>query len=422
MATSRFGEFYLVAVVSLILYAALLGITIQQYYVISQRRVGKFNNFKLIFLVILGVSAALSLPLWGACVILGGPHDCQWESKTYLFCWSLHLLALVGYSTAIGIPTLMWSDIVNGVDHHTSILKSFSSSHIDSTRICFVTFVSSYALLELTSIISMAVDMSPHHMGSYYNHNPIYLLSILLEPFIICLFAGGCLLIGIRLQLYVRSVRFDQFTQSRLLWQLNGVLAIVAICYMLRALLIFDLRVPFLSIHLPYVGWIACTHWAPQVICSFCLLTVMCRSKGSENASGSSMKYQAFDNTTDGFRSPNDFSASPLLLSEEEDDDFPTERDDGEDEHASTEHEFFYPQEGERQGSFSEQHSSNQRRGRSMSSGSRHSQLQHDFSLFNPYLMASDDGNDSVVSDDIQPMHTSIRNGIHEFGNSLLDF
>jgi hypothetical protein len=364
----------------------------------------------------------LSLPLWGVCALLGGPHDCQWESRTYAFCWSLHLLALVGYSAAIGIPTLMWSDIVNGFDHQ-SFFRSFSTSQIDSTRVCFITFVACYILLELTSIVSMAVDMSPKHMGTYYETNQIYLLSILLEPFIICLFAGGCLIIGIRLQLYVRSVRFDQFTQSRLLWQLNGVLAIVTICYMLRALLIFNLRVHFLSAHFSYLGWISCTHWAPHVISSFCLLIVMCRSKGTDNNSGS-MKYQAFDDATDGFRSPNDLNSSgqssPLLLHyDEEDEEYPMERDNDDDHTSNPDNEFFYSREGQRsRGSFSEQHSSSQRR-RSLSSSSRHSQLQHDFSLFNPYLMASDDGNDSVLSDDIHPIH--IRNGIHEFGNSLLD-
>jgi hypothetical protein len=361
----------------------------------------------LIFLGLLGISAALSIPLWGICVLLGGPNDCQWQSRSYAFCWSLHLLALVGYTSTIGIPTIMWSDIVNGVDSQ-SFLKSFSTSRIDVTRICFITFVTCYVIIELTTIISMAVSMSPYHMNDYFENNEIYQLSILLEPFIICLFAGGCLLIGIRLQLYVRSVRFDQFTQRRLLFQLNGVLAIVTVCYMLRSILIFNLRIQYMSSRIPYGAWIACTHWAPQVICSFCLLIIMSRSRGSENNTASG-KYYAI--TSDGLLSPDHLTASdqssPFLgyFEDEEDINYQNSVTDG-DEYGSSQAEFFYNQE-----------TSQQRR--SESQESRHSQLRHDFSVFNPYVMTSDDGNESVLSDDIHPIN--LQSGTHDFGSPMFD-
>ena len=303
----------------------------------------------------------------------------------------------------------MWSDIVNGVDSQ-SLLKSFSTSHIDSTRICFITFVACYVVIELTTIISIAVTMSPNHMNDYFENNEIYRLSILLEPFVICFFAGGCLLIGIRLQLYVRSVRFDQFTQRRLLFQLNGVLAIVTICYMLRSILIFNLRIQFMSSNIPYVAWIACTHWAPQVICSFCLLTIMSRSRTSENNTNSG-KYFAID--SDGLLSPDQMTSasdqsSPFLhFSDEEDEDLNYQN--------SSQAEFFYNQDSSRQHSRS---SPSQRR-RSESQESRHSQLQHDFSVFNPYVMTSDDGNESVLSDDIHPIN--LQPGIHDFGSPMFD-
>lgn len=408
----KFGNHYWVAILSLLLYSSLLVVTIHQFYVIRNRRISKFKDFKLIFLGILAVSAALSLPLWGVCAILGGPHDCQWQSGSYAFCWSLHLLALVGYSTSIGIPTIMWSDIVNGVDSQ-SFLKSFSTSQIDSTRICFITFVTSYVIIELITIISMAVMMSPSHMNDYFENNEIYQLSILLEPFIICFFAGGCLLIGIRLQLYVRSVRFDQFTQRRLLFQLNTVLAIVTICYMLRSILVFNLRIQYMSSNLSYVAWIACTHWAPQVICSFCLVIIMTRSRTADN-NVKLGKYYAMN--SEGLLSPDQMTtsdqSSPFLhFSDDEDLDYQNSFTEGDDDYASSQSDFLYNQE-------TKQHScvSPSQRRRSESQESR-SRLQHDFSVFNPYVMTSDDGNESVLSDDIHPIDWQH----HDFGTPIFD-
>ena len=283
MSDIKFGAEYWVAVISLLMYSILLIASVYQYVRhrgidVSKAR-SNFNQCKLSFFAILAVSSAASIPLWLACVARAGPDDCQWNGPGYAFCWSLHLIALTGYSCCVGIPTIMWSDIVNGYNHK-SFFKSFCDRNIDSTRVCFLIFVVSYLLNELLTVVSMIIWMDPQDMSGYLEGNRLYSVGTFVEPLVICLFAGGCLVIGIRLQLYVRQVRLSAHTQLRLLLQLNAVLAVVALSYLTRAAFIFNLRSRYNNsiFHCSYVVWVLCTHWLPHFLCSFCLLLLMSRA------------------------------------------------------------------------------------------------------------------------------------------------
>mmetsp|Transcript_8665 Transcript_8665/g.12940 ORF Transcript_8665/g.12940 Transcript_8665/m.12940 type:complete len:393 (-) Transcript_8665:69-1247(-) len=283
----KFTGVYWIAVASTIFYLFLFVISVYQFLVhrkLDIQRQSNSNNFiecKLVFFATLATSALASLPLWVVCVGLGGPHDCQWNGSSYAFCWSLHLLSLTGYSCCVGIPTIMWSDIINGYNN-TSFLKSFLRKDIDITRICFVSFLSCYILNELLTVLSMAIWLKPSDIGQYLDNNKIYGFNTFAEPIIIFLFAGGCLIIGTRLQIYVRSVRLEEGIERRLLWQLNTVLAIVAISYLTRAAFILNLRSHYNDnvFDCSYPVWIICTHWLPQILCSLCLLVIMSRSAG----------------------------------------------------------------------------------------------------------------------------------------------
>lgn len=268
------------------MYAILFLASINQYAkhrkIDVQRRKGHFNHCKLTFFAMLAISSAASLPLWVACVAYGGPDDCQWNGPGYAVCWSLHLIALTGFSCCVGIPTIMWSDIVNGYDHK-SFLKSFWGKNIDSTRICFLIFAFCYIINELLTVVSMIVWMDPNDTEKYLEGNEVYGVGTFIEPIIICLFAGGCLIIGIRLQLYVRRVQLSANTQRRLLWQLNSVLTVVTLSYLTRAAFIFNLRSHYNDsiFNCSYAVWIVCTHWLPHVLCSLCLLLIMSRAGAS---------------------------------------------------------------------------------------------------------------------------------------------
>eukprot|EP00602_Paraphysomonas_sp_CaronLab_P005974 CAMPEP_0185035538 /NCGR_PEP_ID=MMETSP1103-20130426/27103_1 /TAXON_ID=36769 /ORGANISM="Paraphysomonas bandaiensis, Strain Caron Lab Isolate" /LENGTH=231 /DNA_ID=CAMNT_0027572663 /DNA_START=516 /DNA_END=1211 /DNA_ORIENTATION=- len=128
----------------------------------------------------------------------------------------------------------------------------------------------------------MAIWLKPSDIGQYLDNNKIYGFNTFAEPIIIFLFAGGCLIIGTRLQIYVRSVRLEEGIERRLLWQLNTVLAIVAISYLTRAAFILNLRSHYNDnvFDCSYPVWIICTHWLPQILCSLCLLVIMSRSAG----------------------------------------------------------------------------------------------------------------------------------------------
>lgn len=215
---------------------------------------------------------------------------------------------------------------------------------------------------------------------------------------------------------------------------------------MLRAILVFNLRTKYLTIHINYITWIICTHWAPQIICSFCLLALMTRSKGNENNNNrnNNGKYYPVDirySPNQMTSTDNTESTSPLLHPNYYSDDFDYDDEDldimnnGGDyhkhhhnhhnhshnnnhhhnnHHNSQENDLFYNQEVTSNGSnnynLNEYHHS---------PGTSPHHLSHNYSLFNPYVMSNDDSGESVISDDIT--FVNVQQGFNEFGNVLYD-
>lgn len=182
----------------------------------GSRLYANFRRLKLLFFALLATSALYSIPLWVECIILDAPNDCEWEGGSYAVCWGLHLLALVGFSGCIGIPTIMWSDIINGNNFVVSG-QPLWMSYKDPTRVGFVLFFSVYLLNEVVTILSMLISTSPQNIDKYFDESKIYRVSIIIEPFIISLFAGSCLIVGIRLQLHVLRVRLYHVAQHNIL-------------------------------------------------------------------------------------------------------------------------------------------------------------------------------------------------------------
>jgi hypothetical protein len=274
---------------SIVLYTLLFLASQWQLYVhlynIRNGDIGKLSKIKLLFFVTLSISAFLSLPFWIMCLIRNCPNECTWDGYDYELGWILHILVLAGYALCVGIPTIVWSDIVS--NRFDEIYYSIKLRKLDATRIWFIFFFFSYLSLELGTIISALVYMDPNNNTDFFENNLYYKINVGLEPAIICMFTVGCLISGIRLQLYVIRTLLEENIQRKLLIQMNIILTIVTASYVARAFLIFDLFIEMFSIsNINFAVWILCTQWLPQIICSFCLLYIMSRASSRSKGTG----------------------------------------------------------------------------------------------------------------------------------------
>mmetsp|Transcript_4006 Transcript_4006/g.6804 ORF Transcript_4006/g.6804 Transcript_4006/m.6804 type:complete len:563 (+) Transcript_4006:27-1715(+) len=316
-----------IAISSLVLYICLLGASIYQIRVQKRLRDassgGSFVEFKLVFFTVLATSALFSLPLWVGCLLAGSPSTCEWHGPYYYTCWSFHLFALIGFSFCVGIPSIMWSDIINNTQRlHPGTTVSFLGSfrrvfsvplgsggrnvdyyqnydasttsfvancslcrgvRVDYMRFTFVLFVFCYSINELVVIASfIQFYIQDRNVSDFVEHSNIYRVSTYIEPFIIFFFAGNCLFSGISLQLHVRRARLEESMQRKLLTTLNSVLLVVTITYITRAVFVLDLFLEFSgALTYSYFIWIVCTHWMPHLLGSSCLFYLM-SSQGSE--------------------------------------------------------------------------------------------------------------------------------------------
>lgn len=281
-----------VSIISIFMYSLLFYISVMQYLRHSAGTANfvsrKYLTSKRAFFAVLAASSFTSLPLWLGCAIKNGPSMCQWNDVSFPIVWSLHLLSLVGYSFCLGVPTILWSDILHGRDH--SFFSKYAGT-FDSTRIFFTVCLTAYLLVELLTIMSIILFMDVNDPSDFLNHNDFYKWVVSVEPFIILLFAGGCLFNGIALQIHVLNVRLDEHAQRRLLILLNFVLAVVTTCYTARAVFVFNLYLTFSTWmqRVNFLVWTICTHWLPQIVCSFCLAYLMSRSASNPSRHTSDM-------------------------------------------------------------------------------------------------------------------------------------
>lgn len=266
---------------------------------LGRSNIGKFDEAKSWFFLLLMISALADIPLYIGCVVKGGPHDCEWNGTSYAIFWFLHLCAVCGYAYTIIIPCLLWSDMINRKDG-----KLFTSKYPpDGTKRFFQLSLLCYIGLTICNIIfgGLYYKVSNH---SEYADTIFSVMCSLFEPICICSIAFGCLWSGIRLQRYVRQVKLGVKTEIRFLLQMNITMAVISSSYLARGVLILRL-VTFLPksfrsmLETSYFVWLLCTRWLPYIFCSFCLI-VMMRQSGEEVAQRrKTAKPQSKNNSSD---------------------------------------------------------------------------------------------------------------------------
>ncbi len=282
-----------VAIVSIFLYAA-LAVTSAFYFIkfrqikinkLSQKTTdnnGRYDEPKILFFLVLCISAVLDIPAFIGCLSIGSPRDCEWDGVSYRVFWCFHLIALCGYAFAIVTPPVLWSDIINQKDGKLW----FSSFPMDYTKRFFHVMLLLYFAMECMNIISVILFFKSG--SSFRETNLYYTLSMYIEACIILSICLGCLVCGMRLQYYVKTVKLHSAMELKFLFRLNVTLLIVLGCYLTRSLFIVSLAStapqPYVdAFAASYFAFMLCTRWLPYILCSFCLIHEM-RYSGAEIA------------------------------------------------------------------------------------------------------------------------------------------
>lgn len=270
---------FVMAMISVGLYSAL---AITCFYFASKfwdretntLRTGRYVTPKFTFFVVLGISAVFDLPTFLTCAAKGAPDSCEWGTRSYDFCWCMHLLATVGQQYAVITPLILWSDII----HHRDGLFFNTKSQLDSVKVFFRVIWILYCCVIVMTILGVIM---------YPNSNDTTQISDGLMPLMLLSIALGCLFTGIRLQQHVIKVHLANDTQRRFLLQLNFLMLFITCSYALRAVMVLSLFDPMPAVYkdafLPvgaYALWLPMTQWLPFVFCSFCLVHNM-RFKGA---------------------------------------------------------------------------------------------------------------------------------------------
>jgi len=248
-------------------------------------RDGRYSAPKFIFFVVMFFSALLDVPLFIGCIVEGGPHDCEWESPSYVVFWLFHLIATCGYMYAIITPAILWSDIIYQKDG----MFWNSAYPLDATKLFFRVAFVLFCANELATVVGAVVMQDPSHFGSF-DTNSIGAITDCITPIMTTIITFGCLWSGIELQRYVMNVGLGGGTRNRVLMQLNLTMFLIAATYMYRSLLVLSLYDPIPQqykdamhpIRSSFFLWLLGTRWLPAVVCSFCLVNEM-RFKGSAN-------------------------------------------------------------------------------------------------------------------------------------------
>lgn len=264
--------------------------SVKAQYIISKQQFARES--KSFFFFVLFLSSLFDIPFYVGCLTDGGPHhECVWGGAWHTVVWSFHLLALFGYTLCLGIPLFLWSDVLNGRDGR--IWKSAHSA--DATKKFLRASVFLYLLLEIASIVSLLLNGSDEYFGSNtYRH--IFMVA---EPALISCISIVWLSMGIRLQLYVRSVKFNKEAELRILFFVNLVMFSIVVSFLMRAVLLVLVNYHVLNLGgktFPYLLWVLLTRWMPYIYCSFMLIYILQRS---ESSSGSKMKYQGTQQCAD---------------------------------------------------------------------------------------------------------------------------
>ncbi len=275
-----------IAIVSILLYSLLAAVS--AYYFLKFRHIlkmkssmphcdfGRYDEPKILFFLVLCISATLDIPMYVGCLAEGGPKDCEWDSVTYPIFWSMHLLALCGYLFSIVTPPVLWSDIINQKDGKLW----FSKYPMDGTKWFFQISLFLFWFLMVMTVVLVILFYRVNDHNKFTKSNVRNAISSILEPTLTFMISAGCLYCGLRLQLYVMKVRLEGAKEIRFLFHLNVTLLIILATYLSRSLMVLRLFVwmsePYReAFKCSYFVWILVTRWLPYIFCSFCLINEM---------------------------------------------------------------------------------------------------------------------------------------------------
>jgi hypothetical protein len=196
------SEFW-VSVASILLYATMGICSFCQYRKFKSLGQTKRVQWKLLFFGILSLSSIFELPLWVDCALTLGPDSCAVNDASYPVLLCLHFISLCGFAFCLGITTLLWSDIFTNNED----MPLFNFYAPDFGRKIFYITYSGYFSLQLAVMFAIIVWMNPHEPDIFLENNRMYAFYVCAEPAFMLIFACGCLFSGIRLQMYVLSVK-----------------------------------------------------------------------------------------------------------------------------------------------------------------------------------------------------------------------
>ena len=247
---------------------------------------GRYGTPKVVFFVVLCISAILDIPLFVGCIVQGGPTDCEWNSPSYIVFWLFHLVATCGYIYAIITPPILWSDIIQQRDGNL-----WNSAYpADSTKIFFRVVYVLFCLNEFITLVGSTMYQNPDNQAAYTKSNSLGVITDCFTPVITTVVTVGCLWSGIVLQRHVVSVGLRGSTQFRIFVRLNITMFIIIVTYIMRSLLVLtlfeDMPHEYVRFFHPmrknFFLWLLWTRWLPCIFCSFCLMNEM-RFKGVGN-------------------------------------------------------------------------------------------------------------------------------------------
>eukprot|EP01039_Chlorochromonas_danica_P011668 gene11669-13081_t len=289
-------QYIVLAVISLLLYCSLAGVSAFYFFKFRAitlenphsssyyRTIGKYDEPKVLFFLVLTIAAILDIPMYTGCLIHGGPVDCEWNTPTYPVFWVFHLLAVCGYAFSITIPCVMWSDMINRKDGKLF----FSAFTYDSTKRFFQVCIVFYLINTVVDLLAVIIAFRVSDHAHFQDRNIVDAVCTLIEPMLIFLIACGCLWCGVRLQSHVVQAKLNLSAVIRVLFYLNITMFIICASYLVRG--VFILRFVYflpdeyeVAFEMPFSIWLLCTRWIPYVFCSFCLIASM-RSSGAEIA------------------------------------------------------------------------------------------------------------------------------------------
>jgi hypothetical protein len=246
----------------------------------------RYDGVRMMFFGVLGTSATLDLPLYIACIANHGDDACIWDGAGYSMVWLLHLFALIGYFLCLGIPLILWSNILRGSD--TRLFGS-SLADTDISNICLL-----FSYLVYIAIICVEVGYVGYHFDDTdaFHHNRVTDTVRSIESVFYAFVAGMWVLFGLRLRTLLPIVQDRKSGLGKMLMVANVFMFVIFASYIIRAVLIMaqSLKMGRVGrddfIHEHFAFWTVGTRWLPYIICSILLIVIMnftARSKASDS-------------------------------------------------------------------------------------------------------------------------------------------